>query len=184
MEFHMQSHRYTHRWPDWRAASVAGIVAGVVFLLLDLLGAMLLGAGAWKPLTIIAPLTMIAAIVLGPDVLVQPPTVQMSVVLAAVVVHFVLSVVFALILATLMAPFHFDSSIGMASLVGAVFGLVVYLVNFYGMTAVFPWFAEARGWVTAIAHIVFGLVAADSYLKLERHVDEPAAGGGVSTGAG
>jgi hypothetical protein len=46
------------------------------------------------------------------------------------------------------------------------------------MTAVFPWFAEARGWVTAIAHIVFGLVAADSYLKLERHADASAGGTG------
>ena len=177
MELHMQSHRYAHRWPDWRAAALAGLVAGVVFLVLDLLAAMLMGASVWKPLT------MIAAIMLGPDVLAQAATFQMSVLVAAVVVHFVLSVVFALILATIMAPFRFDSSVGMASLVGAVFGLVLYLVNFHGMTAVFPWFAEARGWVTAIAHIVFGLVAADSYLKLERHVDEPAGGAGVSTGA-
>ncbi|AQV93879.1 hypothetical protein BJN34_08245 [Cupriavidus necator] len=168
MELHMQSHRYTHRWPDWRAAALAGLVAGVVFLVLDLLAAMLMGASVWKTLT------MIGAILLGPDVLTQTATFQMSVLLAAVGVHFVLSVVFALILATIMAPFHFDSSVGMASVVGALFGLGLLLVNFYGMTAVFPWFAEARGWVTAIAHIVFGLVAADSYLKLERHADAPA----------
>ncbi|RDK09955.1 hypothetical protein [Cupriavidus lacunae] len=168
MELHMQSHRYTHRWPDWRAAALAGLVAGLVFLVLDLLAAMLMGASVWKTLT------MIGAILLGPDVLAQPATFQVSVLLAAVVVHFALSVVFALILATIMAPFHFDSSVGMASVVGALFGLGLLLVNFYGMTAVFPWFAEARGWVTAIAHIVFGLVAADSYLKLERHADVPA----------
>lgn len=171
MELHMQSHRYTHRWPDWPAAALAGVVSGlvfVVFLVLDLLAAMLMGASAWKPLT------MIAAIMLGPDVLTQAATFKIGELVAAVVVHFALAVVFGLILATIMAPFHFDSSVGMASLVGAVFGLVLYWVNFYGMTAAFPWFAEARSWVTAIAHIVFGLVAADSYLKLERPMEGPA----------
>lgn len=32
-----------------------------------------------------------------------------------------------------------------------------------GLTSI--WFAEARGWVSA--HIVFGVVGADSYLKME-----------------
>jgi hypothetical protein len=39
---------------------------------------------------------------------------------------------------------------------------------FYGMTRVFPWFAEARGGLSFLAHLIFGLVAADAYLKLER----------------
>ncbi|WP_354686829.1 hypothetical protein [Cupriavidus necator] len=161
MELHMQSHRYTHRWPVWRAAALAGVVAGVVFLVFELLATVMMGRNAWEPLY------MIAAIMLGPDILTQAMTFDFGVLIAAVVVHFVLAIIYGLILATIMAPFHFDSSIGMASLVGAVFGLALYWVNFYGMTAFFPWFAEARGWVSAIAHIVFGLVAADSYLKLE-----------------
>ena len=79
--------------------------------------------------------------------------------------------------ARVMAPFSFDSSVGMASLVGALFGVAVYLVNFYGMTQLFPWFAQARGWTSFMAHIVFGLVAADAYLRLERKVGEAGAGG-------
>jgi hypothetical protein len=59
--------------------------------------------------------------------------------------------------------------------------VAVYLVNFYGMTAFFPWFAEARGWVSFICHIVFGLVAADMYLRLERKEAE-AGGTGAATG--
>jgi uncharacterized membrane protein YagU involved in acid resistance len=111
---------------------------------------------------------MIAAIVLGRNGLAQPATFDLGIMLVALLIHFALSILFALILAAIMAPFSFDSSVGMASLVGAVFGLAVYLVNFYGMTRFFPWFADARNWVSFIAHIVFGLVAADTYLRLER----------------
>jgi len=67
--------------------------------------------------------------------------------LTGLIVHFVLAIVFAVILGVIMAPFSLDSSVGMASLAGVLFGVAVYLVNFYGMTAFFPWFAEARGWV-------------------------------------
>ncbi|RWA53147.1 hypothetical protein AU476_15125 [Cupriavidus sp. UYMSc13B] len=161
MELHMQSHRYTHRWPDWRAAVLAGVAAGILFLILELLATISLGQSAWEPVH------MIAAIMLGPDTMTQTMTFDSGVLIAGLVVHFVLALIYGLVLATVMAPFHFDSSVGMASLVGAVFGLALYWVNFYGMTAFFPWFAEGRGWVSAFAHIVFGVVAADSYLKIE-----------------
>lgn len=53
-------------------------------------------------------------------------------------------------------------------MVGAGFGLVVYWVNFYGFTEVFPWFAAARNWITVFAHIVFGIVAAWAYKGFAR----------------
>jgi len=49
-----------------------------------------------------------------------------------------------------------------------VFGLAMYLLNFYGMTRFFPWFAEARNWVNVVSHLVFGVVVADTYMRLER----------------
>ncbi|KWR77507.1 hypothetical protein [Cupriavidus sp. IDO] len=161
MELHMHSHHFTRRMPDWRAAAIAGFSAGVVFLVIEMVALWMMGE---NPL---GPPRMIAAIVMGPDVLSQAGT-GAGVMLAALIIHFVLSIVFGLILAVIMAPFSFDSSVGMASLAGAVFGVAVYLINFYGMTRVFPWFAEARGGVSFLAHVVFGLVAADAYLKLER----------------
>ena len=72
------------------------------------------------------------------------------------------------ILSLIMVRFSFDSSAGMASLVGAMFGLAMYLLNFYGMTRLFPWFAEARNWVSVVSHLMFGVVVADAYLRLER----------------
>ena len=56
----------------------------------------------------------------------------------------------------------------MALAAGGVFGLVLYLVNFYGFTAVFPWFAMARGGLSIFVHITFGVVAALAYKGLQR----------------
>lgn len=162
MDLHMQSHQLTHRLPDWRAAAIGGVLAGVVFLLLDMLATVMMGGSAW------APTHMIAAIVMGNSALGSPAMFNIGIVVVALIVHFALAIGMGLVLGLIMAPFHFDSSWGMASVVGAVFGLVVYVVNFYGMTQFFPWFAEARGWTTLIAHVIFGIVAADAYLKLER----------------
>ena len=36
------------------------------------------------------------------------------------------------------------------------------------MTRFFPWFAEARNWVSVVSHLVFGVVVADAYMRLER----------------
>ncbi|WP_439673175.1 DUF4383 domain-containing protein (plasmid) [Cupriavidus necator] len=164
MELHMHSHHFTRRMPDWRAAAIAGVVAGLVFLVVELGALWLMGQSPW------GPPRMIAAIVMGRDVLSQTVP-GAGVMLAALAVHFALSVVLGLIIAMIMAPFQFDSSVAMASLVGAVFGVGVYWINFYGMTQFFPWFAEARGTLSFLAHVVFGLVAADAYLKLERKID-------------
>ncbi|MGU7771412.1 hypothetical protein ACV229_14650 [Burkholderia sp. MR1-5-21] len=162
MQLHMHSHHYVHRIPDWRAAVIGGLVAGAVILVLELVEAVILGQGAW------APLRMIAAIYFGEDALAPSATFEVGILLAALGVHIALTIVFALILAVIIAPFSLDSSVGMATLAGAAFGLLLYFFNFYAMTQFFPWFADARGWVSALDHIVYGLIASDIYLRLER----------------
>ena len=114
---------------------------------------------------------LIAGIALARDVLSQAAP-DAGIVLAALLVHFMLSIAFGLILAVIMAPFSFDSSIGVASPAGAVFGLAVYVINFYGITTLVPWLADARGAPSFLAHVVFGLVAADAYL-IGRREDRP-----------
>jgi hypothetical protein len=80
----------------------------------------------------------------------------------------VLAILFGLILAVVVSLFNLDSSAGLIFVVGAVFGLIIYFVNFYGMTAFFPWFADARNWLSLTLHAVFGVVAAESYFGLEK----------------
>lgn len=72
--------------------------------------------------------------------------------------------VFMMLLAVLVAR----SSRGAAISIGAIFGLVLYLVNFYLFTAVFPWFAMARNWISVFSHIAFGLLAGWVYVAVRR----------------
>ncbi|KJK25937.1 membrane protein [Burkholderiaceae bacterium 16] len=174
LHLHMQSHHFARRAPDWRAAAIAGLIAGTLYVVLELLTArFVLYQGAW------GTVKMVAAIMLGREALASADAFSWTIVLAAGVVHFALSVVLATILAMIIASFRFDSSIGMATMVGALFGLLAYLVNFYVLGRYFNWFDEARGWESVFAHILFGLIAADAYTNLERRApDSPGMAGG------
>jgi hypothetical protein len=52
-------------------------------------------------------------------------------------------------------------------------------VNFYGFTALFPWFAMARNWISIFGHLVFGLVAAGAYVAIRKHHHHEEAGAGA-----
>lgn len=151
------------RSPDWIVAIVSGFAAGAVLMVLDLLWSSLVTGGPWRTSNMIAP------IFLGTDVM-QTAGLSFSfeVVAIALTVHYALGIVFAMILAAIMTPLNLDTAPTKALATGAAFGLVLYLVNFYGMVAFFPWLAELRGWATLAAHLVFGGVAALLYWKLER----------------
>lgn len=164
MQLHMGTHHFTHGQLDWRAAVLSGVIAGAVFLML---GALLMAVTAGASL--LEPPRMVAAIILGRGALQSAQPYSVGNVLAAFVVHFSLAIVLALVLGLIMTSFKLDSSMGMASLTGGAFAVTVYLINFYGMTRFFPWFAEARNWASVFAHIAFGIVAANLYMRLERN---------------
>ncbi|MBY4896982.1 hypothetical protein [Cupriavidus sp. AU9028] len=161
MELHLHSHYDLHRMPDWSAAAVAGLAAGALLLVLELFwSTMIAGTNPW-PTT-----RMIAAIVMGPEML-QGGTFSLAAVALALVIHFVLGTVLGMILGLIVAPFHLDSSAGLVLLTGAVFGALVYLVNFYLMTRWFSWFADARGLHTLVGNMLFGMCAGIAYRGLE-----------------
>lgn len=134
-----------------RSGIFAGLVAGLVFLVVELILVPTVGGGAlW------GPPRMMGAIVLGPDVLPPPASFDAVVVLTGMLVHFILSAVLGVIFALVVGRMQLSRT--MVVLAGIVFGLIVYVVNFYGLTAVFPWFEMARNWITILAHGVFGAV--------------------------
>jgi hypothetical protein len=162
MELHLQSHRWEARAPDWTAAAVSGFVAGAILMVAELLWSTnLIGTTPW------ATSHKIAAIVMGPNAL-HATDFDVLVVGVALVTHYVLGILFGMVLAAIIAPFHFDSSMGMAMFTGAIFGLLLYLFNFYGMARLFPWFADMRGWPAVLAHLIFGMATAGMYWQLER----------------
>jgi hypothetical protein len=162
MDLHLPSHHWEHRLPDWPAAAVSGFVAGAALMVLDLLwSALISGQSPWRSSH------LIAAIVLGPDA-VASSGFALGVVAAALATHYALGIVFGLALAFIIAGFHWDSSPGVVSLIGAAFGLALYVLNFHAMTQIFPWFAELRGWPTLTAHLLFGIAAALLYRRFNR----------------
>lgn len=153
----VQSTVETGRTPHWGAAIWAGLAAGVVFMMLEMLMLMFFaGQSPW------GPVRMMAAIVLGPEVLPPPATFDLGIAMTAMAVHFPLSILYGLLIALMI--FRLREGSGLA--IGAAFGLAVYFINFYGMTAIFPWFANARGWISLVAHLLFGLVAAWVYKEI------------------
>ena len=140
----------------------AGLIAGLVFVVLEMVLVATVGGGsAWGPPRMMAAIALGKEVLPGPD---TPPTFDAGVFLVGMIVHFVLSVVLAAILAAILMAM--GASTGTAVAVGAGFGLVVYIVNFYGMTAIFPWFESARNWITIFAHVVFGAVAGGVYASM------------------
>lgn len=149
--------------PHWMPAVWGGLIAGAAFLLVEMILVATIGGGsAW------APPRMMAAIVMGSDVLPPPATFDFGIVMVAMVVHFALSVVYGFVLSYLI----FRLDLTWALVVGLGFGLALYLINFFILTAAFPWFAMARNGITLFAHLVFGFVLAWSYKALARRETE------------
>lgn len=143
-----------------KAAILAGLIAGVVFMMLEMiLVPVFLNGSPW------APPRMIAAIILGKDVLPmpgQPVNFDFGVLMVAIMLHFMLSIVYAVIIGWICR----NLSMGTSILLGAVFGLILYFANFYGFTAIFPWFAMARNLVSIFSHIMFGIIAVLAFKKM------------------
>ncbi|MEW6703983.1 MAG: hypothetical protein AB1430_03940 [Pseudomonadota bacterium] len=163
MELQLHRHDWRRRWPDWTVAAAAGFVAGAVLMVLELLWATTVsGESPWQLLR------MVAAIAMGPQTL-EAGTFSVGVAAVALLTHYLLGVVFALVLAVVIAGFSYDTSATMIHTLGALFGFGLYLFNFHGMSQFFPWMADLRGWSTLIAHLVFGMTAAFLYWKFDRH---------------
>jgi hypothetical protein len=146
----------------WSGGVYAGLAAGIVATVLEIV--------LWSVFTDALPeilfrdARLAAAIVLGPRALAAPSTFEPSVMLVATLVHFALSAAYGLILSVLIGRSRALSSI----VVGAGFGLLLYAVNMYGFTLVFPWFAATRDWITVAAHLTFGIAAAGAYRALAK----------------
>lgn len=105
-----------------------------------------------------------AAIVMGRSVLGASRGFDPLVTGVATLVHAMLSLAYAAVLARLV---HGLSCVA-ALFAGGAFGLLLYGVNLYGFTAIFPWFIPVRGAITLIAHLIFGITAAAVYYAARR----------------
>jgi hypothetical protein len=143
---------------DFKAAFWAGIVAGIIFYLLNIyLVPILLGGNMW------VIIRLFASIVLGEVVLAPPSNFSAEALLVSFIINFVLSIAFTFLIAFV---FHkWGLVVGIIG--GAIFGLGIYLVNFYSLSYFFPWFFALSSWPFVITHILFGAFAGGIYELLE-----------------
>ncbi len=142
----------------WSAVLGAGVIASVVFQLLEAVLIPLDGGGhPW------GPARMIAAMLIGPSVLSLPATLDVGILAVALIVDFALAIAYTAVLSVLIRRWP----LGRAILVGAIFGATLYLVNFYGFTTVFPWFVIGRNRVTLFTHVAFSVTAVMAYKNLQ-----------------
>jgi len=130
----------------------------------------LTGGATWGPPRVTA------AILLGPEVLPPPATFDSRMVLVGMLVHCALSLILAMLWGVVARPW----SVEVTALVGAGFGVAVYLVILYGAAAMVPWFADARNAATIMSHAVFGIALALGYSMRVRA--RAAAGGSTEAG--
>lgn len=135
----------------WRKGAIGGLVAGLVFVMMEMALVPTVGGGElW------GPPRMMGAIVLGSSALPPPATFDAGIVMVGMLVHFALSAVLGAVFAAAAVKLKLSGVMTIGA--GAVFGLIVYFVNFYGFTSIWPWFAMARNWITIASHLVFGAV--------------------------
>jgi hypothetical protein len=120
-------------------AAAGGVLGGAAYLAFTMF--MGLVAGGVEGLS--TPLRMIGAMILGDQAL-QPAYLVSTAIVVGVVIHLGLSVGFALLFIALAQPVSTMRSTNTLLVTGSIYGLVLWLVNFYVIAAVFgwPWFAE------------------------------------------
>lgn len=152
---------------DWSAAAWSGIIAGIVFVMMEMIMVMLvMGQSPW------GPPRMMAAMILGKDVLPPPASFDFGVMVTAMMIHVPLSVIYGLIVGAIVHRLNGTNAL----IIGAVFGLAIYFINFYLIApAAFPWFTQAQNWISLISHMVFGLIAGGAYAGLREHKPLPQA---------
>ena len=143
---------------DWKAAFWAGIAAGILFYLLNIfIVPLILGGNMW------VIIRLFASIVYGDAILAPPSTYDTGALFASILITLVLSIGFTFLIAFV---FHkWGLLVGIVG--GAIFGLCIYLVNFYSLSFFFPWFFALSSWPFVITHILFGAFAGGIYEFLE-----------------
>jgi hypothetical protein len=142
---------------DWSAAVWAGVISGAIFLVVNMILTAIYFGSPW------VITRLIASIVMGSAVLTPPDTFDPAIFVVSLIVHFLLSIIFACILAVVLHRWGLLVGI----LGGALFGLALYFINFYTFSILLPWFFPMRSWFMLLNHVIFGALAGGVYETLE-----------------
>jgi len=148
---------------DWKAVMWAGLVAGTVFLLVNLfIVPRIMGGSFW------ISTRLVGSIVLGESVLAPPATFHGGALAAAIAVHYVLALAMAAIIAIVVHRGGLVSGI----IGGALLGLAFYFIDYYTLSYFFPQFWAMKHSSVLASHVLFGALAGGIYELLEDQIFE------------
>ena len=152
----------THSSKFWLPVFYAGIAAGI----LSTVAQIFLWWLFWDalPSILYRDARFAAAIILGEGVLPPPVTLDWQVMFIATLIHFGLSIAYAIIFSWLIHCIDIKNPL----IAGGLYGLGLFLINMYGFVMIFPWFVDTRDWITVTAHVVFGVSVAGVYKVLSQ----------------
>jgi hypothetical protein len=151
---------------DWQAAAWAGVASGVGHLVTTMLLSAVVLNNPW------VYVRFMAALPLGESVLPPPATPTVGLVLVGLLVHMVLSIGFALLIATVIH--RWGLLVGIVG--GGILGIAIYVINFFALSLIFPWVYPFRSWIILAGHIAFGMLAGGVYEALEEERYVPVRG--------
>ncbi|WP_211228795.1 MULTISPECIES: SRPBCC family protein [Pseudomonas] len=140
-----------HAQPSHVVAGVTGITAGILATAVQIL-MWWMGGTPLLP-TLLRDARLTAAIVLGPSILVTVPAWRWDILMVATLIHFGLSILYAAI----AMLFAYRPTTPVALVAGGLYGVLLYGLNLYAFTALYPWFTQVRGWDTLLTHVFFGM---------------------------
>ena len=152
---------------DWRASIIAGLVAGTIFLILNML---LIPAALDGSVEMLV--RYIASILLGEQAVNPGYEYGTMTLLIAVALHYLLSILFAMLVALVVHR----GGILLGLLGGTLLGGAIYLINMYAVTQIFYWFFTLESTLFLLLHLLFGAVTGALYESLERTPYEQAQG--------
>jgi hypothetical protein len=141
----------------WAKGAYGGLLAGTLFLAVEMFLLEAFGRGSiWDPVRLSASLAM------GDQAVAKSVPFTADILVVGMLVHYVISIWYAVVLGLLIRKLK----PGTAALAGAMYGVVLYFLHFYGLTGLYPWVANERSWIVVIPHVVFGMSAAWIYSHL------------------
>ena len=141
----------------WGKGAYAGIIAGALFLTLEMFLIKVLGGGhLWDPVRLSASIAM------GNGAVASERPITSDILFVGLLVHFLLSIWYAVLLGILIHKLKPS----LAVMGGAGFGLLMYLFHFYVLAGIYPWVVDFRGGIALVTHLIFGMSVAWIYSRL------------------
>jgi O-antigen/teichoic acid export membrane protein len=154
---------------DWGMAILAGILAMIVFAIIEMAFSWAMrGTSPLRPLVIFGTVTLNAL----------SPSTPVGGGIRTAAVGAVLLLALGALSGVILGYLVHRLGVVAAAIAGALFGLAMYAVDLYGVAQLFPSLVDLRDWMSALAYGIQGALTAGLY-KVMTHEDvEPVREGG------